>query len=72
LDRNKEENHSIDNINIRPYKGSQILQPQINPKIHTILIYPDMRQPHVVGNKASISNRAHLLHRHWNRRLLIL
>ena len=72
MDRNKEKDHTIDDINLRPYKSPQILQSQINPKIHSIFIHPDMCKPNVVSYKASIANRAHLLHWHWNRGLLIL
>lgn len=72
MDRNKEEDHAIDNINIRPYQSSQILQSQIHPKVYTLFVHPNMREPYVVGYKASISNLAHLLHRHINRRLLVL
>jgi len=62
VDSGEEEDQSIDDINFRPFKGEPLLQSQVNPKVHPISINGDLSEPNVAGNKAAISNRAHLLH----------
>ena len=64
MDRDSKENNPTHNRNRRPHKIKQILQPQINPKVHPVPLHINMSEPDVVINKAPVANPTHLLLRH--------